>query len=143
DGPKIAESGGQLRARWPVLRRSYSRGELLKRRQHARLQTRQPCCEFRIVADRHRLLPDCPPPAACQRFIFQLVDFTLDGGRKAGLECRKPILVQPSERHGPQRISRQLRQRVVRNRLAPVHEKGNLVSRENSLYGVVVSGKTS
>src|SRR5258708_3732883 len=83
--PEAAQGCGQLSAVWAVLRVGKSQRELLKRRQHACLDTCNPGTEFGRVADCYWVLPDRSSPAARARFFSRRVNLAFHGGNWAVL----------------------------------------------------------
>ena len=78
-------------------------------------------------------------PSARQGFVLQLIDRALVVRDQPGLQRAKPIVMKPRKRERAQRITRQLRQRVMRNRFTAVEEKWDSIVGQRPAHLVVVT----
>ena len=92
-----------------------------------------------LVRDFQRPLPRAPFPAARERFVFQFVEVLFAGMNQTGLQRAEPIVVLPVECRRAQRVTRQLRQRVVRDPFAAVEKKGDFIAMKYAAQHVMVA----
>src|SRR6185437_1975016 len=90
-----------------------------------------------------RLLPGGPLPSARQRFVFEFVEIIFANITKAGLQGAEPVIVRPAEGNGAQGVARQLGERVVRHRLAPVEKERDFVTAKHALQDIVIALQAS
>ncbi len=83
--------------------------------------------------------PGLAGPALGQGLVFQVVNGLFVAGDQAGLEGAEPVVVPPVEGCQSYGVARQLRQRMVRGRLAAIQEERNPVPRKNAPQYVVVA----
>ena len=98
----------------------------------------------RRVRQGDRPQPDLAFPAPCQCFVLQFINEVrvsrvLASRHQARLQRAEPVLDLPAKRHGAQDIPRQLRQRMMRGRLAAIAEERNVVTGEHAPQRVFVT----
>ena len=86
-----------------------------------------------------RLKPRPTFPAELQGQVFERVQLVILDGKEACLQHAEPIVVSPAKRDRAQRVTREFRQRVVRDPLAAVKEERNFVAREDTTECVVIA----
>ena len=94
--------------------------------------------QFRLLLQLQGIEPDVTPPASGQRRIFQVIDHPLLLVHEAGLEGAEPVCVLPIGHQQAQRVTSQLRQRVMRDRFSAIDEKGDVVTPEDTAKDALV-----
>src|SRR6266545_1474619 len=135
----MAKGGAQLQSGRKPLPLRHRVGKHLKGRNDLAAQPFEPFGQLGVGRDFDRLQPGPSAPATRQRFVLQAVDRRVVIVHQPGLQSAEPVVVFPPEGHGAQRVTGQLRQRVIGDRLAPIEKERDLVTRKDTAYDIVVS----
>ena len=137
--PKPGQRARQRHTIKPTLAASQPAGESFEWRHDLSPRPFNPPFQRGIRPQAQGLMPVIARPPVRQRLVLELIQCGFAYRHQAGLERSKPIVVLPAKGHRAHSVSDQLRQGVMRHRLAPIQKKWNPIPPEYAADHFVIT----